>query len=135
MSKTICVSLPVTNLAASTAFYEALGFSIDPRFTDGTAARLDWSDHIGFMLVTREKWQTFTKRPIPPSTSSEVMLSMSCDSRAAVDAMAAAAAEHGGSVDINPVEDHGFMYCRDLTDPDGHALGALWLDMARFPKQ
>lgn len=133
MSKTIFVSLPVTDLDASRAFYEAIGFTNNPHFTDATAACMMWSDTINFMLLTHEKWRTFTTRPIPPNTSSEVMLALSCDSRAAVDSMAAAAAAHGGVADINPVEDHGFMYTRDLADPDGHALGAMWMDLAAFP--
>ena len=47
--------------------------------------------------------------------------------------MSNAAAANGGAVDINPIEDHGFMYTRDLADPDGHALGAMWMDVSAFP--
>lgn len=133
MSKTIFVSLPVTDLDASVAFYAAIGFKADPQFTDETAACMMWSDAIRFMLVTHAKWRTFTNRPIPPKASSEVMLALSCDSRDAVDAMSDAAAANGGVADINPIEDHGFMYTRDLADPDGHALGAMWMDMAAMP--
>ena len=133
MSKKIFVSLPVTDVKASMAFYEALGFKNNPGFTSETAAGMVWSDHINFMLLSREKWQTMTTRPIPPSTSSEVMLALSLDSREAVDAMAAAAAANGGTADINPIEDHGFMYTRDLADPDGHAVGAMWMDFSAMP--
>lgn len=128
MSKMIFVSLPVTDLKASMAFYESIGFRNNPRFTDDTAACMMWSEAINFMLLTHAKWRSFTSRPIPPKTSSEVMLALSCDSREAVDAMIGAAAANGGTPDINPIEDHGFMYTRDLCDPDGHALGAMWMD-------
>jgi uncharacterized protein len=133
MSKTIFVSLPVTNLKASMAFYQSIGFKNNPQFTDDTAACMVWSETISFMLLTHAKWRTFTTRPIPPKTSSEVMLALSCDSRDAVDAMIGTAAANGGTADINPTEDHGFMYTRDLADPDGHALGAMWMDMSAFP--
>ena len=133
MSKKIFVSLPVTDVKASMAFYEALGFKNNPGFTSEAAAGMVWSDHINFMLLSREKWQTMTTRPIPPSTSSEVMLALSLDSREAVVAMAAAAAANGGTADINPIEDHGFMYTRDLADPDGHAVGAMWMDFSAMP--
>lgn len=133
MSKTIFISLPVTDLKASMAFYEAIGFTNNPAFTGEEAACMVWSDAISFMLLTHAKWHSLTTRPIPPSTSSEVMLALSCDSRDAVDAMTSAAAAHGGIADINPIEDHGFMYTRDLADPDGHALGAMWMDMAAMP--
>ena len=125
MSKSIFVSLPVADLKASVAFYEAVGFKLNPTFTDETAAWMVWSETISFMLLTHAKWRTLTTRPI---SASGVMLALSCDSREAVDAMTLAAAAHGGVADINPIEDHGFMYGRDLADPDGHALGAMWMD-------
>lgn len=81
MSKMIFVSLPVTDLKASMAFYESIGFKNNPQFTDETAACMVWSEAINFMLLTHAKWRTFTTRPIPPKTSSEVMLALSCDSR------------------------------------------------------
>ena len=133
MAKTINISLPVTDLPKSKAFYEALGFTNNPNFTGDTAASMVWSDTISVMLITHDVWRTFTTRPIPPSTSSEVGFQLSLDNRAAVDAMAAAAGAHGGTVDINPIEDHGFMYTRDMTDPDGHVWGATWMDPAGPP--
>jgi len=133
MSKAIFISLPVSDLALSVAFYKSIGFRNNPRLTDDTAACMVWSETITFMLLTYEKWRTFTTRPLPPKDASGVMLALSCDSRDDVDAMTDAAAAHGGTADINPIEDHGFMYTRDLADPDGHALGAMWLDMSAFP--
>lgn len=130
MLKTIFISLPVTNLDASMTFYKSIGFVNNPQFTDDTAAGMEWSETIKVMLVTHEKWRTFTTRPIPPSTSSEVGFALSCDNRESVDAMNDAAAENGGTADINPVQDHGFMYCRDMADPDGHIWGAMWMDQA-----
>lgn len=133
MSRTITISLPVSDLQASKAFYAALGFVNNPQFTDDSAALMAWSDSISIMLLTHEKWRTFTTRPIPPKTSSEVGITVSCDSRDHVDAMNKSAAEHGGTADINPVEDYGFMYGRDFTDPDGHVWGAKWMDMSAMP--
>lgn len=133
MSKMIFVNLPVADLAASMAFYKSLGFVNNPQFTDDTAACMVWSETINVMLLTHAKWRTFTTRPIPPSTSSEVALALTCDSREAVDAMNEAAAANGGVADINPVQDHGFMYGRDLMDPDGHIWGPMWMDLAAFP--
>jgi uncharacterized protein len=133
MTKTIFVNLPVTDLKASTAFYSVLGFKNNPQFSDDTAACMAWSEAINVMLLTHAKWRTFTSRPIPPATSSEVMLALSCDSRAAVDAMNKAAAAHGGTADINPAQDLGFMYNRSLADPDGHIWEAMWMDMSAMP--
>lgn len=130
MSKMIFVNLPVADLAKSKAFYEALGFTNEPRFSDDGGAAMVWSETIFVMILTHGKWKGFTDRPIPPTTSSEVSLALSLDSREAVDAMVEAGAAHGGTADINPVQDHGFMYGRDLTDPDGHVWGPFWMDPA-----
>jgi predicted lactoylglutathione lyase len=130
MTKAIFISLPVTKLAASKAFYEALGFTFNPQFSDDTTASLIWSEAITVMLHTHPKWSAFTSRPIAPSSASEVMLAVSCEKREQVDAMNAAAAANGGTADINPVKDLGFMYNRSLADPDGHIWEAVWMNPA-----
>lgn len=133
MPRMIFVNLPITDLATSIAFYRALGFEQNPHFSDDTAACMVWSETINAMLLTHDKWRTFTTRPIPPATSSEVMLALSCDSRDAVDAMSHAVAAHGGKADVNPVQDLGFMYNRNLVDPDGHVWEAMWMDPSAIP--
>jgi uncharacterized protein len=134
MSRMIFVNLPVTDLKASMAFYTALGFKNNPQFSDETAACMVWSETINAMLLTHAKWRTFTSRPIPPVTSSEVMLALSFESREAVDAINKAATAHGGTADINPLQDLGFMYNRNLADPDGHVWEAFWMDPKAIPQ-
>jgi uncharacterized protein len=134
MSRMIFVNLPVTDLKASMAFYTALGFKKNPQFSDETAACMVWSETINAMLLTHAKWRTFTSRPIPPVTSSEVMLALSFESREAVDAINKAATAHGGTADINPLQDLGFMYNRNLADPDGHVWEAFWMDPKAIPQ-
>ena len=133
MSRMITISLPVADMKASKAFYTALGFVNNSQFTDDTAALMVWSESINVMLLTHAKWRTFTTRPIPPNTSSEVALNVSCDSREGVDAMNNSASANGGTSDINPVQDHEFMYGRDFADPDGHVWGAMWMDLSAMP--
>ena len=133
MTKMIFVSLPVADLQASIAFYNALGFEQNPQFSDDGSACMAWSEAIHAMLLTHAKWRTFTQRPFPPAESAKSMLSLSMDSRDAVDAMNRAAAAHGGQADVNPPEDHGFMYSRDLADPDGHMWGIFWMEAAAMP--
>jgi predicted lactoylglutathione lyase len=135
MTKMIFVNLPVGDLGASMAFYKSIGFKNNPHFSDDATACMVWSEAINVMLLTHAKWRKFTSRPIPPATSSEVMLALSCDNRKVVDAMNAAAAANGGTADINPAQDHGFMYNRNLADPDGHIWEAVWMDPAAIPPQ
>lgn len=130
MSRMIFVNLPVADLARARAFYEALGFTNEPRFTDETAACMVVSDTIHVMLLTHDKWRSFTDRPLPPAGASEVALALSCTSREEVDQLATRAGATGGQVDVNPMMDMGFMYSRSLADPDGHVWEPMWMDMA-----
>ena len=133
MPRMIFASLPVADLARSIAFYEALGFTKNPKFSDESGACMVWSEAIYVMVLTHEKWRTFTDRPLPPPGTSAIMLNLSMESREEVDAMNEAAAAHGGKADVNPVQDLGFMYGRDLADPDDHLWGAFWMDPAAIP--
>lgn len=130
MTKMIFVNLPVRDLPKSKAFYEALGFVNEPRFTDDTAAAMQWSDTIIVMILTHDKWKTFTNRTIPDAGSSEVALCINFDSREAVNSFADTAAAHGGTADVNPAQDHGFMFSRSVTDLDGHVWEPMWMDPA-----
>lgn len=134
MPRMIFVNLPVKDLPKAMAFYTALGFTNNPQFTDNTAACMVWSEAIYVMLLTHDKWKSFTSRPIPPATSSEVMVALALDGRADVDAICEAGAAHGGTADVNPAQDHGFMYQRSLADPDGHLWEPFWMDPAAIPK-
>ncbi len=133
MTKTIFVSLPVADLPAATAFYKALGFEQNPRISDDNGACMLWSDAIYVMLMSHAKWRTLTQRPFPATGTAGHMLSLALESRAAVDAISQAAAAHGGQADVNPAEDLGFMYSRDIADPDGHLWGMFWMDAAALP--
>lgn len=130
MSRMIFVNLPVADLPRAMRFYTALGFANNPQFSDETAACMVWSDAIYVMLLTHAKWQGFTTRPICPPGSSEVSLALALDDRAEVDKLVEVGAAHGGTADINPPEDHGFMYQRSLLDPDGHVWEPFWMDAA-----
>lgn len=130
MPRMIFVNLPVADLPGAMRFYATLGFVNEPRFTDETAAAMRWSDTICVMLVTHERWKTFTARPLPAEGASEVALCVSCDSREEVDRLTEAAARAGGSADVNPAQDHGFMYGRSFADADGHVWEPMWMDPA-----
>ncbi|MFC0219949.1 VOC family protein [Pseudochelatococcus lubricantis] len=129
--KMIFVNLPVTDLARSTAFYEAVGGTLNPKFSDDTAVCMVFSETIHAMLLTHEKWATFTDRAIPDAhKSAQVLICVSESSRDAVDATVDSAARAGGKADPNAVQDYGFMYGRSYADPDGHIWEVMWMDPA-----
>ena len=129
--KMIFVNLPITDLAATTRFYEAIGCVKNPQFSDDNAVSMVWSDTIYFMLLKKEFFATFTPKEIADARrSSEVLVALSFDSREAVDAFASAAGKAGGRADIRPPQDMGFMYSRSIEDPDGHVFEPFWMDPA-----
>lgn len=126
----IFVNIPTTDLDRAKAFYEALGFTINPNFTDENAACVVLSDTIYFMVLTREYLGTFTdKEIIDPKTQAQVSIALTRDSREEVDDVLAKGLAAGGS-EPRPVQDYGFMYSRDLDDPDGNNLSFLFMEPA-----
>ena len=131
MPKMIFVNLPVRDLAASTAFYVALGGEVNPQFSGQHSTSLMFSDAIGVMLLTHDHYRQFTQRPIGDARQeSQALLALSADNRDAVDATLTRAIAAGGRADPNPAQDHGFMFSRSIEDPDGNVWEIMWMDAA-----
>jgi predicted lactoylglutathione lyase len=129
MSKLIFVNLPVADLDRSIAFYEAIGATKNPQFSDDTAACMVLSETIHVMILTHDKFRQFTpKRIADAHETSEVLICISADSREAVDEMTERALASGGREPREP-QDYGFMYGRSFEDPDGHIWEPMFMDM------
>lgn len=128
MAKTMFVNLPVADVARATAFYQALGMTRDPDFSNDQASAMVWSDTIVFMLLGHDFYRTFTSKEIADSKhTSAALLCLSQDSREAVDAITEAALKAGGR-ETRGTQDHGFMYGRSFEDLDGHVVEPMWMD-------
>ena len=128
MPTNIFVSYPTADLDRSKAFYTALGATINPLFTDENAACLVWDENIYFMVLKREFFATFTDKQVAdPATTAQVQIAFTRDSREDVDAVAEAGLAAGGS-EPRPAQDFGFMYSRDLEDPDGNIVAFLYME-------
>ncbi len=123
------VNLPVTDLERAKTFYTAIGFTVNEKFTDHNAACVVVEpDHNAFMLLTREFFQTFSERPIgDPSKDVSVATAIFVDSRELVDESVANGLGAGGT-EAQAASDYGFMYQRQLTDPDGNIIEFGWMD-------
>ena len=131
MAKMIFVNLPVSDLARSTAFYQAIGAEKNPQFSDDTASCMVLSETIYVMLLTHDKYRQFASKKIADArATSQVILCLSADGRGAVDEMVGKAQSAGGRVDPGPKQDYGFMYGRSFEDPDGHHWEVMWMDVA-----
>lgn len=130
MSKMIFINLPVTDLDRSVGFYEAVGGRKEPKFSNERAAMIVLSDTIHVMLLTHDFYKTFTGKPIADAhQSSQVLLALSADSTADVDATIGKAAAAGGKADPGPKQEVGeLMYGRSFEDPDGHHWEPMWMD-------
>lgn len=132
MSKQVFINLPVSDLAKSTAFYEALGFTKNPDFSDENASSMMWSDEIVFMLLTRDFFQKFLangKTTAHTLTSSAALIALTVDSREAVQQFADTAKANGGSYHLAaPNEGLDFMCSLEVQDPDGNVLEPVWMD-------
>ena len=127
-SRLMFVNLAVRDLQRSMAFYKALGFEFNPKFTDDKAACMVISDKAFVMLLTEPFFKTFTTRQLcDTNTHVEGLFALSCESRAAVDDIVKKAIAAGGSYAMDP-QDHGFMYGWSFYDPDGHHWEVFWMD-------
>ena len=134
MSTKIFVNLPVKDLKRSVEFFTKLGYSFNPQFTDENATCMIISEDIYAMLLVEPFFKTFTPKTIADAkTSTEVLVALSCESRADVESIVGKAFA-AGAKNFRPAQDHGFMYQHAFEDLDGHIWEHLWMDPAHIQK-
>lgn len=135
MAKQIFINLAVKDLQKSMDFYTALGFTVNPQFSDHTATCMVWSDSIFVMLLTHEKFSSFTSKPIADTKSAVAgLFSLSVDSVDEVNNITEAGLAAGGT-EPNEMRDYGFMQQRTIEDFDGHTWEVFYMDVSKFPAQ
>lgn len=137
MAKQVFINLPVTDVAKSTAFYEALGFTKNANFSDENASSMMWTDDIVIMLLGKEFYKKFIgdKEVVDARTTSGVLLALSLDTKEDVQTFADTAKANGGDyfrVDMGAPEDMMFGY--EVIDPDGNQLEPVWMNAAFNPE-
>lgn len=122
------VNLAVQDLPRAKRFFEGLGFSFNPKFEDATGACLVLGEDNYAMLLTRPRFESFTRKKAADTTSAqEALIALSCADRAEVDGLMDKALGLGG-VEAMPAQDHGFVYGRSVYDLDGHHWEFFWMD-------
>lgn len=128
MPRQIFVNLPVKDVQRSIAFFTALGFSFEPKYTGEKSACMIIDDNIFVMLLEDNYFKTYTKKALCDATrSTEVLVCLSCDSRQQVDDTVARAVESGGTIPREP-QDLGFMYGHAFEDLDGHIWELAYME-------
>jgi predicted lactoylglutathione lyase len=127
MNKQVIFNLPVRNLDKSKAFFAALGFTFDPKYSSDSAAWMVIVEgSINAMLMTEPFFKSLIDKPVAQaSQANEVIICLTCESRAEVDSLIARAAANGARIP-HPPEDHGFMYDQGFEDIDGHLWNLVW---------
>ena len=130
--KQIFINLPVSDVQRSMDFYTALGFTNNPQFSDEQGKCMVWSDTIFLMILSHDKFLSFTNKPIADTkTNIAALLSLSLESTDAMNAMMEKGLAAGG---IEPTElrDYGFMQQRTIEDFDGHTWELFYMDVTKF---
>jgi predicted lactoylglutathione lyase len=135
MAKQIFINLAVKDLQKSMDFYAALGFTVNPQFSDDTAKCMVWSEHIFVMIMTHEKFASFATKPIADTKSNLAgIFSLSVDSVDEVNSIVSNGLKAGGT-EPSEMKDYGFMQLRTIEDFDGHTWEVFYMDMTQFPKE
>lgn len=133
--KQVFINLAVNDIEKSTVFYTALGFTNNPQFSDGSAKCMVWSDSIYVMLLTQDRFKTFTTKPIADTKANVAALfSLSVESVEQLNSIMTRGLNAGGA-EPHEMRDHGFMQQRSIEDFDGHTWEIFYLDLSKFPTQ
>ena len=135
MAKQIFINLAVKDLQKSADFYTALGFTNNPQFSDETGKCMVWSENIFVMLLSHDKFKSFTQKPIADTKSNIAgLFSLSVESVEEINKIMSAGLTAGG-IEPNEMRDYGFMQQRTIEDFDGHTWEVFYMDITKFPKQ
>ena len=114
-------------------FYSALGFTNNPKFSDESGKCMVWSDGIFVMIMSHEKFQTFTTKPVADTKSNLAgIFSLAVDSFEEVNRMMTTGLKSGGTEPVE-MKDYGFMQVRTIEDFDGHTWEIFYMDSTKFP--
>lgn len=132
--KQVFINLAVKDLDRSMNFYTQMGFTNNPQFSDDTAKCMVWSESIFVMIMTHEKFKTFTKKPIADTKNSLAgLFALSAESLEKVNEIVTNAIAAGG-IEPTEMKDYGFMQQRTVEDFDGHTWEVFYMDMTRIPE-
>jgi predicted lactoylglutathione lyase len=134
MPSKVFINLPVKNLNKSMQFFQDLGFSFNPQFTDDRAGCLVISDSIFVMLLTEAYFKSFIDTEVCDAhRSTEVLIALDAESAEEVRQFVSKAESLGGTI-YAPAKDHGFMYQHSFADPDGHKWEMAYVNLNQFPQ-
>lgn len=134
MPTKVFINLPVKDLVKSMEFFQNLGFSFNPQFTDEKAGCMIVSESIFVMLLTAAYFKSFIDTEVCDAHhSTEVLIALDAESADEVKQFVNKAESLGGKI-YAPAQDQGWMYQHSFADLDGHKWEMAYLDMSQFPQ-
>ena len=130
----IFLNLPIKDLKRSVDFFTTLGFTFNQQFTDSESTCMIIGENMYAMLCEVPKFQKFLAKPIADPETTEVLISLSCESKDVVNSLAEKAFSNGAKK-VNEPEDHGFMFSWGFEDLDGHVWDLFWMDPNHVQKE
>jgi uncharacterized protein len=123
----IFVNLPVKDLAAAREFFAGLGFEFNAELSCDACACMIVESNIFVMLLVEERFRDFINGEIGnAAATTEVITSLSADSREHIDETVARAVAAGGQP-WKPTFEDGPLYCGSFQDLDGHAWELVYM--------
>jgi len=135
MQSQIFINLAVKDLAKSMDFYTKLGFTNNPQFSDDSGKCMVWSENIFVMIMTYEKFKSFTTKPIADTKNNLAgIFSLSVENLNKVNEVANNGLSAGGT-EPTEMKDYEFMQLRSIEDFDGHTWEIFCMDLSKFPSE
>ena len=134
MPTKVFINLPVKDLVKSMDFFQNLGFSFNPQFSDEKAGCMVVSESIFVMLLTEAYFKSFIDTEVCDTRqSTEVLIALDAASADEVKQFISKAESLGGKL-YAEAKDYGFMYPHSFADLDGHKWEMAYVDMSQFPQ-
>lgn len=130
----VYINLPVKNIQATKEFWLQLGFSVNEQFSDEKAVCIAMSDTVYVMFLTEEYFRTFSERLVPQGDTTQVLVTVSLNSREEVDKVVNAAVQNGATQHEEP-KDYGWMYQNSFWDINGHGWNIMFADLSQMPTE
>jgi predicted lactoylglutathione lyase len=131
--KQVFINLAVKDVEKSMNFYTNLGFNVNPQFSDDQGKCMVWSEAIFVMILSHEKFKSFTKKPIADTKNNIAgLFALSVESVDKVNEVVENGLRSGGTEPM-PMTDYGFMQLRKIEDLDGHTWEIFFMDITKIP--
>ncbi len=123
----IFINIAVKDVKKTKSFFEGIGFTINETYSDDGSICVIFTETVGFMMMTHEKFEGFTKTATTDSNKQrETIFSIGVETKEQVDEMLEKVIQNGGT-EFGETTDWGWLYLRSFKDLDGHHFEVVFM--------